>query len=107
MGVAGLTSGIGLEAPEMRAVTRLAFFLSCLMLSFAWARAAPAQTTYKWSDIDCSQSRIAAWPGLKCRTTNVVTTESNVGAFRRWSAFGTTREGYVQLFLWETQNSFA
>jgi hypothetical protein len=65
-----------------------------------------AETTYKWSDINCGQSRIAPWPGLKCRTTNVVTTEGNIGAFRRWSAFGTTSEGYIQIFLWETQNTF-
>jgi hypothetical protein len=92
----------------MRAVGRLAFFLSCLTLSFAWAGAAPAQTTYNWSDIDCRQSRIASWPGLKCRATNIVTTEGNVGAFRRWSAYGTTSEGYyIHIFLWEAQNSFS
>jgi hypothetical protein len=94
----------------MRAVTRLAFFLSCLTLSLAWAGAAPAQTTYKtynWSDIDCRQSRIAFWPGLRCKATNVVTTEGNVGAFRRWSVEGTTSEGYIHLFLWEAQNSFS
>jgi hypothetical protein len=97
---------VALEA-EMRAVIRLAFFISCLTLSFAWATAAPAQTTYNWSDIDCRQSRIAPWPGLRCKTTNVVTTEGNVGAFRRWSAFGTTSEGYIHIFFWEARNSFS
>jgi hypothetical protein len=91
----------------MRVVARLALFLSCLTLFFAWAGAASAQTTYSWSDIDCKQSRIASWPGLKCKATNVVTTEGNVGAFRRWSAFGTTSEGYIHIFLWEAQNSFS
>ena len=82
-------------------VTRLALLL------LLCAPAVSAETTYKWSDINCGQSRIAPWPGLKCRTTNVVTTEGNIGAFRRWSAFGTTSEGYIQIFLWEAANSFS
>jgi hypothetical protein len=60
-----------------------------------------------WTDIDCRQSRIMAWPGLTCRTTNVVTTEGNIGSFRKWAAFGNTPEGYTHIFLWETQNSFS
>lgn len=89
-------------------VNRLAFLLSCLTLSFAGAGAASAQqTTYDWSNIDCRQSRIAAWPGLKCKATNVVTTEGNVGAFRRWSAYGTTSEGYIHIFYWEAKNDFS
>jgi hypothetical protein len=91
----------------MRALTRLAFLLSWLALALAWAGAAPAQTTYNWSDIDCRQSRIAPWPGLRCKATNIVTTEGNVGAFRRWSAYGTTSEGYIHLMLWEAKNSFS
>src|SRR5207344_2586154 len=79
--------------------------LSCLALTVVGMAAMAAQKTYTWSDIACSQSRIAAWPGLKCQTTNVVTTEGNMGAFRRWSAAGTTSEGYTHLFLWEAQNS--
>jgi len=64
--------------------------------------------TYSWKDIDCRQSRIAAWPGLTCRATNVVTTEGNIGVFRQWSAFGTTRERfYVHMFLWEAQNTYS
>src|SRR3979411_968159 len=90
----------------MRAVGRLAFFLSFLTLSFAGAGAASAQTTYNWSDIDCKQSRIASWPGLRCKATNIVTTEGNVGAFRRWSAYGTTSEGYIDILLWEAPHSF-
>lgn len=82
-------------------------FLSCLTLSFAWAGIAPAQTTYNWSEIDCSQSRIASWPGLKCQATNVVIGEGNWGAFRRWSVYGATNEGYVHVFLWEAKNSFS
>jgi hypothetical protein len=91
----------------MRAPMRFAFFLSCLALSFAWAAAAQAQGTYNWSNIDCRQSRIAPWPGLKCKATNIVTTEGNVGAYRQWSAYGTTREGYIHILLWEAQNSFS
>jgi len=69
--------------------------------------AAPAQTTtYKWSDIDCGQSRIASWPGLKCEATNVVTAEGNVGSFRQLSTYGHTSEGYIQIFRWEAQDSF-
>jgi hypothetical protein len=104
--VVGSLSRTGLEA-EMRVVKTLALFVSCSTLSFACAGAASAQTTYSWSDIDCKQSRITSWPGLKCKATNVVTTEGNVGAFRRWSAFGTTSEGYIHIFLWEAQNSFS
>lgn len=95
-----------LEAGK-RVVTRLAIVLSCLTLSFGWASTVPAQTTYKWSDIGCGQSRIAAWPGLRCKTTNVVTNEGNIGVFRRWAAVGTTSEGYVHVFLWEAQDSFS
>lgn len=86
---------------------KLAPFPGALILSLAWAGSASAQTSYNWSDMDCGQSRIASVPGLKCKVTNVVTTEGNVGAFRRWSAHGTTREGYVHIFLWDAQNSFS
>jgi hypothetical protein len=87
---------------------RSVVWLSCLLLSLAWAQAAPAQTqTYAWADMDCRQSRIVAWPGLKCRTTNVVTNEGNIGVFRQWAAFGQTPEGYVHVFLWEAQNTFS
>jgi hypothetical protein len=78
-----------------------------LALSSTWPGAAPAQTTYNWSDIDCRQSRLAPWPGLKCKATNIVTTEGNIGAFRRWSAYGTTNEGYIHILLLDAQNSFS
>ena len=88
---------------------KLAAFLSCLTLSLTWAGMATAQTnkTYSWADIDCRQSRLATWPGLRCKATNVVTTEGNIGSFRRWSAYGTTSEGYIHIYLWEAQNSFS
>jgi hypothetical protein len=45
---------------------------------------------------------------LKCRATNIVTNEGNIGVFRQWSAFGTGRDGYyVHMFLWEAQNGFS
>ena len=89
-------------------ITRLTVSLLCLASSCAWAPGALAQaTTYKWSEIDCGQSRIAPWPGLRCKTTNVVTTEGNIGAYRQWSAYGTTSEGYIHIFVWEAQNSFS
>ena len=89
----------------MRIVISLA---CCILLDFAPAMAAAQTRQYIWSDIDCRQSRIAAWPGLKCRATNVVTSEGNIGVFRQWAAFGTSRDGYyAHLFLWEAQNSFS
>jgi hypothetical protein len=92
----------------MSSVASWVFYFSCSLVAFLFAATASATTmTYKWSDIDCGKSRIATWPGLKCETTNVVTTEGNVGAFRKWSAYGVTSEGYVHVFLWETQNSFS
>ena len=66
------------------------------------------QRRYAWADIDCGQSRLAAWSGLRCRATNVVTNEGNVGAFRQWAAVGSGRGGYyAHLFLWEAQNGFS
>ena len=91
----------------MKTPMRLASILAFLGAALACASPASAQTTYNWTDIDCAKSRIAAGPGLKCKVTNVVTTEGNVGAFRRWTAFGTTREGYVHIFLWEPENSYS
>ena len=89
----------------MRVLGPFAFFAAFLALA---APAATETNTYTWSDMDCRQSRIVAWPGLKCRTTNVVTGEGNIGEFRRWAAFGTARDGYyVQMFLWEAQNGFS
>jgi len=89
----------------MRIVTSMA---CCILFVLASKTAAAQARQYVWSDIDCRQSRIAAWPGLKCRATNVVTSEGNIGVFRQWAAFGTSREGYyAHLFLWESQNSFS
>jgi hypothetical protein len=83
--------------------------LACIVALLTGMGMAAAQANrYSWSDIDCRQSRIAAWPGLKCRATNVVTSEGNIGVFRQWAAFGTSRDGYyVHLFLWEAQNTFS
>ena len=89
----------------MRFVTSLA---CCILLVFAAGTAAAQAPRYIWSDIDCRQSRIAVWPGLKCRATNIVTGEGNIGVFRQWAAFGTSRDGYyVQIFLWDGQNTFS
>lgn len=68
-----------------------------------------AQTRqYTWQDIDCLQSRIVAWSGLRCRATNVVTNEGNIGVFRQWTTFGSGKNGYyVHVFLWEAQNTFS
>ena len=89
----------------MRIVTSLT---CCILLVLATRSAVAQARQYNWSDMDCRQSRIAAWPGLKCRVTNVVTSEGNVGVFRQWAAFGTSQDGYyAHLFLWEAQNSFS
>ena len=86
---------------------RLVFCVICLSIA-CWEVTFAQTKTYTWSDLDCRQSRISAWPGMKCRATNVVTSEGNIGAFRQWSAFGTTREGYyAHMFLWEAQNPFS
>ena len=88
----------------MRIVTSMA----CCILFVLTKTAAAQARQYVWSDIDCRLSPIAAWPGLKCRATNVVTSEGNIGVFRQWAAFGTSRDGYyAHLFLWEAQNSFS
>jgi hypothetical protein len=88
---------------------RIIIALSCLVVSLAGGATASAQTQrYDWADIDCRQSRIAAWSGMKCRATNVVTSEGNIGAFRQWAAFGTGPDRYyAHLFVWEAQNSFS
>lgn len=90
----------------MRTVASFVFFFAAFL---ATAETASAQTTsYTWTDIDCRKSRIVAWSGLKCRGTNVVTSDGNIGAFRQWAAFGTGHDGYyVHMFLWEAQNAFS
>src|SRR5215216_7810092 len=92
-------------AALMRIVASLASLTACLATS---GTAAAQAKSYTWADVDCRQSRIAAWSGLKCRATNVVTNEGNIGVFRQWSAFGFGPDGYyVHMFLWEAQNSFS
>jgi hypothetical protein len=107
-GVAGLAvflAGHTSSEEAMRIVTSIA---CCILFVLATKTAAGQARQYIWSDIDCRQSRIAAWPGLKCRATNVVTSEGNIGVFRQWAAFGTSRDGYyAHVFLWEAQNSFS
>lgn len=89
-------------------VVRIVTSLVCLTALLGSGTAVAQGKRYTWSDIDCRQSRIAGWPGLKCRATNVVTSEGNIGVFRQWAAFGTSRDGYyVHLFLWEAQNTFS
>lgn len=88
---------------------RLVISLACVVASFVAAGTAGAEPQrYVWKDMDCRQSRIVAWSGLKCRATDVVTSEGNIGAFRQWAAFGTNRDGYyVHVFLWEAENTFS
>ena len=80
--------------PVRNGVMRIVMSLACCILLVLITGTAAAQAPrYIWSDIDCRQSRIAAWPGLKCRATNVVTSEGNIGVFRQWAAFGTSWDG--------------
>jgi hypothetical protein len=89
----------------MRILASVISVVACLAVT----NGAFAQTRqYTWEDIDCRQSRIAAWSGLKCRATNVVTNEGNIGVFRQWTTFGSGQNGYyVHMFLWEAQNTFS
>lgn len=88
----------------MRTIASFAF-----VAFLATAGTASTQTpSYIWADIDCRQSRIVAWSGLKCRATNVVTGDGNIGVFRQWTAFGAGPDGYyAHMFLWEAQNNFS
>lgn len=89
----------------MRTIAAFVLFAALFCITAPASTKAPS---YSWSDIDCRQSRIAAWSGLRCRATNIVTGEGNIGVFRQWSAFGTGRDGYyVHMFLWEAQNGFS
>jgi|EndMetStandDraft_5_1072996.scaffolds.fasta_scaffold73578_3 hypothetical protein len=88
---------------------RLVTLLVCLVASCVAGGPANSEAQrYVWKDMDCRQSRIVAWSGFKCRATDVVTTEGNIGAFRQWAAFGTNRDGYyAHIFLWEAENTFS
>ena len=66
----------------MRIVTWMA---CCILFVLASKTAAAQARQYVWSDIDCRQSRLVTWPGLKCRATNVMATEGNIGVFRQWA----------------------
>ncbi|MEK7994679.1 MAG: hypothetical protein AAB403_12815 [Planctomycetota bacterium] len=61
---------------------------------------AVAQDAYKWSDIDCGQSRLVPIAGAKCRATNVVSGGDGAGGqFQQWSIQGTG--SYVNIRLHE------
>ena len=86
----------------------LLILLTSIAFLFANGAASAQSRSYTWKDIDCGQSRIAAWPGLTCRATNIVTNESRIGQFRQWAAFGRDAKGYyVHMFLWEAVNGFS
>ena len=61
---------------------------------------AAAQDAYKWSDINCAESRLVALPNGKCRATNVVSGgDSAGGQFRNWSTFSASGPyAFIQLF---------
>jgi hypothetical protein len=61
-----------------------------------------AQDAYKWSDINCAESRLAAPAGAKCAATNIVSGGDTArGQFRRWSY--STPTAFV--FVWESLTS--
>jgi hypothetical protein len=67
-----------------------------------------AQGPYIWSEIDCTQSRLAPIAGTSCRTTNSVTGgDAAGGTGQRHSVRGTTEQGYVLLSLSEAIGSGA
>lgn len=60
--------------------------------------AASAQQSQTWSDLDCSQSKIVAPAGLRCRATQEFSGSSSAkfsavgagqGVFRGWATYGT------------------
>jgi hypothetical protein len=86
--------------------------LSCavvLILGFVVATAstqAAAQETIVWSDIDCSQSKISAPAGLRCRATNVfgtrgVASSTGGGQVKSWNASGILDQ--VKLYYYVTE----
>lgn len=55
---------------------------------------ARAQNSIVWSDVDCSQSKLIASAGVRCRETNVhgargLAGSAGAGQFKAWSSFGT------------------
>ena len=104
------TSMIAIAKPaarHRRSRARGAVLLS-LVLGLAGAAAAVAAPKgYEWANIDCREVPLQTWPGLHCKATNIVVNEGNIGAFRRWSAFGNTPNGYTHVFLWQAQNDFS
>ena len=90
-----------------RSRARAAVLLS-LVLGLAGAAAAVAAPKgYEWANIDGRDVPLETWPGLRCKATNIVVSEGNIGVFRRWTAFGNTPNGYTHVFLWQAQNSFS
>ena len=88
----------------MRTVASFVFFAAFLAIAeTAWTQT----PSYTWADIDCRQSRFVAWSGLKCRATNVVTGDGNIGVFRQWTTFGTGRDGYYVHMMFEHGPSVA
>jgi hypothetical protein len=86
---------------------RGAFLLSLVLGLAAAAAAVAAPRSYDWADIDCREVPLQTWPGLRCRATNIVVSEGNIGVFRRWTGFGNTPNGYTHIYLWEAQNAFS
>lgn len=51
----------------------------------------------RWSDIDCSKSRLVAPSDAKCMNTNVTGGDSQTGQYQRWSLTGSQQYLYVRL----------
>jgi hypothetical protein len=83
--------------------------LASIALAIALAcGAASAQETHVWSDIDCSQSRLKAESGLKCRATQEYAggtaaraSSGAGGTFRRWTVYGELRGVKFYYFMGE------
>lgn len=77
----------------------------CVLAMGVGLNGASAQETRKWADVDCTQSKIVAPSGLKCRATQLYSgSDSKVmgagagGQFQRWTAFGTLADGSQAFF---------
>jgi hypothetical protein len=85
---------------------RALFTFACAGLA-CFSGAAIAQDTPRWSDLDCSQSKLVIPNGLKCRATQEYsggTGTASAGAggrFRLWSASGTLNNAKVYYFVHE------
>jgi hypothetical protein len=76
----------------------IAVSVFAMCMPIAVAQEAPA-----WSDIACSQSKLVAPAGLKCRSTQVYSGSSSGGMAQRrnWASFGIASDNKIFLYVVE------